>query len=755
MTEKTFKQISILVLTLVVLITGFFSYHVTNIQLDYNFEEFFPSDDEETAFFFDHREKFESDNDFVLVAIQHSKGVFDEVFLQKVDDVVEQISELPYVNSVRSLTREKELFIYPGGITRERNYISLDSLRIPQDSITIYEKPELINALIDKNATALGLFIRHDDFLSKDKSEELVEALKSVFEKQDFERVRMAGRTVGQLFYIDLMMNQMMTYISLSFILIIVFLFIAFRSLWGILVPFFVVSGSMLWIVGFMGWMQEPINILLVILPSIMFVVAMSDVIHLVSKYLELLREGKPKYEAIIVSFKEIGLATLLTSVTTAIGFFSLLFVRVIPIQVFGKFIGIGVLFAFILTFSTLPFLFYYSKTPRLIREKKKNFWLPILRNSFLYTLRNRKIIPWVALIFIGFFAYGMTRIQVNNYILDDIRSSVSMKQDFDYFDDEFGGVRPFELVVTLKDSTHSIWDLAVIENLSKLETFLQKDYEVDVKLSLSRILSILNRAANLGDSARFRVPASKKELKPLRRALLAADKGNLANQLIDSTGFVTRISGTIPDWGNKETRKRTAQLEQFYKSEMDTTLFSIQPTGSAHLLDKNMYYMSSSLAQGLSFAIIVVAVLMGILFKSGWMVVISLIPNLIPLLLIAGIMGFFGIDLKITTAIVFTIAFGIAVDDTIHFLSKYKLELNKGKSPLYALKRTYLTTGKAIVLTSTILCSGFTLLLLSDFLGTFYMGLMVGITLFFAVIADLFLLPILLIWTMKPRENR
>lgn len=746
MQERTFKKISFIVLFLVGAVTVFLGYQIQFIRFDYNFEEFFPAKDEESTFFFDHRKKFESDNDFLLVAIENEASVFSMEFLQNVDSLCKQIEALPNVQFVQSITNSKERFLYPGGISSEVNYWSRDVIKLPSDSARIYKNQELVRSLISENAKSLAIFIRHEDYLSKEKSEALVSDVNELLAGFKFDKTRMAGRTAGQIFYIDTMIGEMATYISLSLFLIVLFLYIAFRSLWGIIVPQLVIVGSMIWIVGFMSWIGEPINILLVILPSIMFVVAMSDVIHLVSKYIELLRDGAPKYEAIKIAFKEIGLATLLTSITTSIGFFSLAFVNVIPIQVFGWYTGVGVIFAFILTFATLPFLFYYTKTPALIRKQKKNYWLPILRKSFLFTLHNRKWLPIFSVVLILGFGWGISKIVSNNFILDDIRENVEMKQNFNFFDENYGGVRPFELAVTLKDTNASFFSVNHLKELEKVERFLIESYGVSIRASLVRAIQVMNRSAHSGNPEFFNVPERSKDVRKYKRALKIAGQGKMLRSILDSSQTVTRISGTIPDWGNLKTKSKNRALEQFIDENIQTGWFSFDITGSAHLLDKNMSYMSTSLVQGLTFALLVVAVLMGFLFRSFKMVVISMIPNLIPLILIAGIMGYFGIYLKITTAIVFTIAFGIAVDDTIHFLSKFKLELNKGKSTIYALKRTYLSTGKAIVLTSAILCSGFLLLLLSDFMGTFYMGLMVGITLVFAVLADLFLLPLLLL---------
>jgi predicted RND superfamily exporter protein len=753
--EKSFKRLSYFVLSAVLIISAVLAFQLPNTSLDYNFEDFFPVEDKESQFFYEHRALFESDNDFILVAVQNGGSVFDSIFLSKVKRYTEELRELPYVKFVRDITHEKEQFIYSGGMQGSRPYINFKSFNLKRDSIQIYENKELVNSLINKQGDAISIFIKHKDLLSKEKSDEIVEALQTVSAEYDFERVRFAGRTIGQLFYIDTMTKEMSFYVGLSMILVVVFLLIAFRSVWGLLVPQVVVVGSMIWIVGFMALIDEPINIILIILPSIMFVVSMSDVIHLVSKYFELIREGHPKFEAIKVSMKEIGMATFLTSVTTSIGFFSLVFVNVKPIQSFGIFVGIGVLMAFVITFCTLPFLFYHTKVPQVAKRKDRNFWRPIMERSFLFTMKNRKWLPWLGIAVVGVFTYGATLIIPNNFIMDDMDPETTIKQDFDYFDNKFGGIRPFELSIKLKDSsTSSIWNKEVLHEIEKVEQYLVENYGVDIKNSLVQSVRVLNRASSAGNTSEFKVPNSKRKIRNFKRMLKVADQGKYLNTILDSTETITRVSGTIPDWGNIKTTAENKNFKTFISESIDTSLLDINLTGSAHLLDKNMSYMSSSLVQGLSFAILAVALLMGLLYKSMRMLIISIIPNIIPLVIIAGVMGFAGINLKITTAIVFTISFGIAIDDTIHFLSKFKLELNKGKSKLYALKRTYISTGKAIVLTSAILISGFLLLLLSNFMGTFYMGLMICITLLVAVLADLFILPLLLIYFYNPKKK-
>jgi predicted RND superfamily exporter protein len=324
--EHTFKRLSYFVLTIVLLLTVYLGFQIPNTKFDYNFEDFFPSNDEEADFFFAHRALFESDNDFILITIENEGGVFDSTFLKKVHSFSQEVDSLELVQFTRDLTSEKETFIYANGITGSRQYINLDDFDLSKDSTAIFKNKELINTLINEDASAISVFVRHKDYLSKEKSDKIVEQITDLTENYNFDKVRMAGRTVGQIFYIDTMTFEMGTYVGSSMILVVLFLLIAFRSAWGLYTPLLVIAGSMIWIIGFMTWIGAPINILLTILPSIMFVVAMSDVIHLVSKYIELLREGKSKFEAIKTSFKEIGIATFLTSLTTSIGFFSLLF---------------------------------------------------------------------------------------------------------------------------------------------------------------------------------------------------------------------------------------------------------------------------------------------------------------------------------------------------------------------------------------------------------------------------------------------
>jgi predicted RND superfamily exporter protein len=751
-TQSRLKKIARYVIFFVSAVTALFLYNWKNLEFSYDFEDFLPRGDVESDFYAEYRTKFTSDNDFMLLALENGPTVFDEEFLKSSRDLVEEIKAAQFIEEVISLTELKEIRILPGGIVFEIPYIHLDSLRLDKDSARIYSHPELINQFIAQDAKSLCIFIKHKDYLSKEKCDVMVEEIEAILANYTFDNVRLTGRAVGQRYYVETMQFEMGLFVSLSVILVIFFLYIAFRSLWGILLPQVVLFGSLIWVIGAMGLFREPINVLLIVLPSIMFVVAMSDVIHMVSKYIDNLRVGMVKTNAILNALKEVGLATFLTSVTTAIGFDSLFLVNIKPIQSFGLFTALGVLLAFLLTFLVLPVLFLFSKTQKIVREEKYNvpIWFNILSKWFKWTIRNRNWIP------VGFFiaamiaVVGITQIETNNYLMDDISEETPLKQDFNYLDEHYGGIRPFEMALVLTDTARSFWDVDVLQEIDKVQQYLSNEYGVGRMNSIIGVVKTANRSSKGGLTEFYKIPEKQRDVNRFKRMLDNANGGQFVSMLIDSTGRYSRLNGTIPDWGNKIVTEKNEAFYAFLQQEIDTSILKPVITGTAHLLDVNMRTLSTSMMEGLLLASAIIAIIMGLLYRSFVMVVIALIPNVFPLLFIGGIMGFMGIDLKITTAIIFTIAFGIAVDDTIHFLSKFKLELNKGKNVMQALRTTYISTGKAIILTSLILSSGFLMLMLSSFQGTFVMGLLVSLSLLFAVAADLLLLPVLIVYFFR-----
>lgn len=758
--EKLWKKRGRLALIGISLVTIVFSWVIYQfIALDYDFEKFFPQDDEDTEFYFSFREKFETDNDFVLVGIENENGIFDSTFLAEVDRFtheLEQLDNVVFVASPTNLMNSYKPVSDPFGAFIQDPFLHWQfPADYERDSTYIYNDPRLVGSYFSTDAKSLALMVKTKEYLDKDACEELTEDLVSLGATFSFDDLHIAGRAVAQTYYVDLMQTDFLFFMSTSMVLLVIFLGIAFRSFWGIWVPMSVVMLSIVWTIGVLTVSGGEINLILTVLPTIMFVVGISDVVHIVSRYLEELRQGETKIVALKKAYIEVGLATLLTSITTSIGFFTLLTSSVEPIRNFGLYTGIGVLLAYVLAFTLLPSVLVLRPKPRVTERAQHNtFWYRFLHRSLAFTLRNRIAILIFFIALGGVCTWMATQVTVNNYLLEDLNDSNELKQDFVYFENEFAGVRPFELAIWVKDTSKTVLDEDVALEMEKIQDYLETEYEVGNIMSPVSMYKTMNMAMKGGGHEYYELPEGK-NFRRSRTLIKRYIQKDSIKGIADSTLTMARIQGKIADLGSKEFLERDAAFDEFMHEKIDTSMLGYRVTGTAFLVDKNNNFMASSMITGLVIAFIVISLIAGFFFKSMRIIPIALVPNVLPLLMIAAIMYIMQTDLKVTTSIIFTIAFGIAVDDTIHFMSKLRMEMNKGRSMLYALKRAYLSTGRAIIITTLILCAGFLTLIFSQFQGTYLIGVLISLTLFFAVLADLTILPVLLVLFYKNKKDQ
>jgi uncharacterized protein len=742
-----YKNYAKIALSIIGIFTLICLYFVTTLRFDYDFEKMFPLGDPDLEYFYEFREKFGNDNDYLLLGIKNEQGIFNKDFLNRLDSLTNQISRLDDVEKVLSPTNLKNPVVSPAGLFQLPVLHVHQPERYKDDSVLIYKDPGMIRSFFSEDGKSVALLIQHTQMIKKDPADALTKNIESLTDYYHFDQAHLAGKAKAFGVYIDIMQTELMIFMGISFILVVIFLALTYRSVIGVIVPLIVVLLATLGILGIMGMMNKALDVMMVLLPTIMFVVGMSDVVHIQTKYIEELRNGANKIKALKTTFKEVGLATLLTSVTTAAGFLTLTTASISPIREFGFFTAMGVFMAFIMAFALLPSVLLFSPLPPIAKKQQnKAAWTSFMHWSFTSVIRYRKEIVAVcaALLLVSF--YGIYQIKLNTYILEDLSDKDPMKQGFAFFEEEMGGARPFEMTVWVKDSSKTVYDRDVLPELEKIETFLQEEYGVSNIISPVFQIKTLHKALNGGLPQAYKLPDEDFNSNRMNKILQILEKRNTEVKVSADQKQTARISGKMADVGSAVTVKLNEKFDRFFTTHINSELFGYKMTGTSFLIDKNTEYLTMNMVQGLLIAFGVIALIVGMMFKSVKMVIITLVPNLIPLVFIAGIMGYFDISLKVTTSIIFTIAFGIAVDDTIHFISKLKIELNKGKSMLYALKRTYFSTGKAIIVTTIILIGGFLTLILSSFGGTFYTGLLVSLTLLFAVIIDLTLLPVLLI---------
>lgn len=784
-----YKRISKWIIGGVLFLTFLNLTFILGLKFNYDFESFFSTSNEEAKYYFEFRDHFENDSDYNLVGIENKEGIFNKEFLLKVDSLVTDLKKIDNIEKVQSITNAKTFIASTRSITPIKLIHLNDFSRLKDDSTNIYSQKELVGSLVSKNAKAVAIYVKKINMVSgdhkgkanlglfdrlksnyrtlmgdttsgldkaltiKEKEKKFVADIEFALEKYRFDDVHIAGRTKAENYFVNKMKWEIVFFVASSLVLIVLFLFIAFRSTWGVVLPMFIVMLSVIWCMGFISVAGNGIDIMTVLLPTIMFVVGMSDVVHILTKYLNELRNGTTKIDAIKVTIKEVGLATFLTSLTTAIGFLTLLTSGVTPIRNFGLYTAIGVILAFILSFTFLPAILLNVDPPKTANKAEYNpFWENLLHKLFGWILKNKLVVLLVASILTGVSFWGVSRLEVNAQLIGEVKEGDPLKDDFLFFERNFAGVRPFEVALEAGDSCVSLLDRKALLEMDKIETFLVNELDIKQVTSPLSLFKIMNRATHLNNPEEYKFPDEKSYQLVSKYAMKFRKKKEFA-MILTRDMKLARLSGIQEDIGSKRFHELRLKFQDFVQKEVDANILRPKLTGSALLIDNTNDSLAKNMMIGLGLAFMVIAVIMGLLFKSLRIVIISFIPNVIPLLLIGGILGLSGIGLNISTSIIFTIAFGIAVDDTIHFMSKFKIELMKGRSYLYAIKRTFISTGKAIVVTSIILVAGFLTLMYSDFNGTFYTGLMVSLTLLFAVLADLFLIPVLLISLVSKKQ--
>ncbi|MAW65001.1 MAG: hypothetical protein CMD18_02290 [Flavobacteriales bacterium] len=743
------------------ILTGILFYQLQYLDFDYDYEKYFPQSDDSKIHYEQFKEQYGTDSDFLLIGIENNKGLFQKSFLDSVKKMGDELKSDSLVKFVTSPVHNCGYYKKVGlGGVLFKPYLDLEKNAISiEDSLRIYGNDKILGSLLAKNGKSLCIFLQTKENLNKDEANHILSLIEQKKNQYNFDVFRVAGRVLGQTYFIEKMITELGVFISTSILLLIGFLYVSFRSWWGVIIPLVIVIVSMIWTLALMFLTGKSFDLLMVMLPTIIFVVGMSDLVHLLTKYIDELRIGKKKIDALQVAFKEVRWATFLTSLTTSIGFFSLISANISPIKEFGIYSGISVFVAYFLAFTLLPSVLLLVKPPKkLLQSSNNNFWEKYLRRWFLIVLRGKKKVFIITFLLILVGVFTANSLEINNFILEDLSDKDPIKKDVIYFEENYSGLRPFEAEISTQD-TNGVLGYNFLNELQKLEIFLKENYTQDGVGFLTSPLSLVKEAnfVKKGSKPKYRVlPKSERRLKTLINQMKRGSERfkkfdlNYNFNLISKDSMSCRLTGKLKDVGGLKIKEANYKLKQFLNHNINPEILQIRLTGTAMLIDNNNSTLSKNLILGLILAFAVIALVVGLMFRSIKIAFLSLIPNILPLLLLTTVMWIGNIDLKISTSLIFTLAFGIAVDDTIHLLSKYKLERRKKRSHLYALKRSYLSSGKAIIVTSLILVGGFLTLLFSSFTSTFYMGLMGSVTLFIALTLDLMIMPLIMLYGLS-----
>ncbi len=724
-----------------------------NLSFNYDFERFFPQEDPDLDYYLKHRETFASDNDFLLIALGAKQSIFSVDFLKSIDTLHKSLHKLEDVESVFSPTQAFRLIQGPFGPVKVKYIHPNTPERFKEDSLQLQNEKHLIGSFFSKELDAVLLMVQHTPYLSKIRSDKLLTSIEAEVNRFSFHKVYYSGKIHGQFYFIKKIQGQMAIFMTTSLLLVILFLFLSFRHVFAIVIPLCIVLISLCWTLSLMQLNGEAIDVIATLLPTILFVVGISDAVHFLTRYADVLKQDNTLsiLDALKITIKDVGWATLLTSLTTAMGFASLMSAQILPVKAFGLYTAIGVCLAFMITYVLLPPLIYIYQIKFSTMSLNQKGIIEGLDRLFLYVFRHPKL---VFLCFGGMLLLsilGIGKIEVNNFLLEDLKENDPLMKGYSYIEEAFCGARPFELALHFNSDPLEQSNLLPLEQLHQ---YLTKDYGVKALVSPLVFLKQIHRSTHGGGLNQEKIPSKVSEREKLLAILKKQQKRLGLSQFLDAEHNVLRLVGKTADFGGKHTDQKDLQLTKFIKELFKDKVTEVHPTGMAKLIDKNNTYLVQNMVLGLSISFVLVSVLMAFLYRSFKMVFIALLANVLPLIFIAGCIGWMGMYLNVSISIIFTIAFGIAVDDTIHFLAKFKSAVNKTDNILLALKQTYRTTGKAIVVTSLILLGGFLTLVLASFNSIMNIGILVSLTLFLAVLVDLTLLPLLLYLGYRNRET-
>lgn len=720
------------VISLLLIITAFFALQLPKLKFDYDFNSFFPKGDSELAFYDELNKDFGEYNNFLLITLM-SDSITSPKVLTQIKSFSDGLTEWKEIERVESPFNQNRFQITPFGL----NQVPLVTIRgISNAQI---EERGLLGTFFGRDGKSLMIIIHHEAPESKEAGDDFYNKIQDHTDSSlPFKNI-ISGKTQMQNDFTNKLESEIGKLLGLAFTVIIICLLLIFKSTKGVIMPLVVLIITLIWMMGSISLMGKPLDIMAIVIPALLLIVSVSDVIHFVNKYDVQIKAGQSPLSSITEAIRSVGKATFLTSLTTAIGFASLVVIPIQPIRDFGLLTALGVLFAFTITILLIPSLLQLF--PSAVQSSIGSFkqWQRVTDKLFIKVLRNSKALLVLLTIGSGILFYGMNDLRINTSLLVGLQKEEPELATIAYFDKNFDGYKPFEIGIEL--NVGDVWSHETLQKLDQLESFLT-DLGVKQIASPLKLIKEINASIYGGARSQFKIPDSK-DLVRIKRFY---DSRRLIEEksFFESDRFI-RIIGRLPDSGSAATAPLYNKIESYLAAFNSDSKLKAKLTGTSYLIDKTDQYVVTSIMKGLTIGIGTVSLVLLIFFRSFTLLLISLLPNFLPVAIIAALMGWLNIDLNITTAIIFTITFGIAVDDTIHLIAKYQYERKSGRNHLWAIKRMLNHSGKSIIITSLILICGFTTFLLAGFSIPYYMGLLIVFSTLLALLYDLILLPIIL----------
>ena len=751
----TILRFRVTLMVILALVTVFMGYKSQNIKWSYDLANIVPESDPDMVYFRQFRETFGEDGNIMAIGVRDSSIYQLETF-KKFSDLTFELEQMEGIRNVLGLpnlqklekNNQKRAFeLQPVFETIPDNQEELDSLLQGAASLKFYSG-QLINS--DNGATLILITIKKEVLNSKNRDQlvnNIIDAGKR-FEEASGVDVHFAGLPYSRSITTSKVKAELNMFLVLSLVVTGIILFLFFRSFKAVFFPLVIIGVVVIWVMGTLALLEYKITLLTGLIPPIIVVIGIPNSVYMLNRYHHEFSQHGDQMKALSRIIRKIGVVTFITNLTTAVGFFVLATTQINVLVEFGIVAGINIMATFVVSIILIPGVFSLYKPPTQKHLKHLKFKMldSVIRwlDDIVHELRPAIFAITIAVAAVS--AYGLSQIKAVSYMVDDIPENSPLKKDLHFFEQNFSGIMPLEIIVDT-GAKKGVQNLRNLRKIDEFESFISSIDYISQPVSVVSFAKAARQAFYNQSPAFYSLPTNR-DMAFIMRYLSEGETEDISQSFVDSTSRYLRVSLKIADIGSNRLDSLVNGViapkidSIFVDSKMDVNL-----TGTTLMFIKGNKFLIENLLTSMMIAFFIIALIMGLLFRNIKMIIISIIPNIIPLLVTAGIMGYFGIPLKPSTALIFSIVFGISVDDSIHFLAKYRQELFAHKFDVSkAISKSIRETGSSMIYTSIILFFGFIIFVLSEFGGTIALGKLTSITLFFAMITNVVVLPALIL---------
>ena len=759
----------IAIISLIVLFTVFLAFQWKHIHFTYTEANLLPDDHEVNLEYNSFLKEFGEEGNIIVIGSKDPKLFTPKIFkewqvlmtkLQKQPEVDFLIS----VDNIKKLQKNDSLnsfqlvpFIDKKQTTNV-NYLN----KIKEE---LYNKTPFYEGLLfnKKNQTLRAVVYLDKKIINTPKRKDFV--LNSfipkilAFEKNTGIDLKVSGMPYIRTLNATSILSEISLFIGAALFITSLIFFFFFRSHRATLIAVLIVIVGVMWTFGFIGLFRFEITILTGLIPSLVIVIGIPNCIFLTNKYQQEYSTHGNKAKALQRVITRVGMATLMTNLTTAAGFATFMITNSELLKEFGLVAAVSIVALFFLCLIIIPIYYSYQPIPKEkhLQHLNRNYTKVFMQWIEKMVKYNRRYVYAIAIILFIISVFGAFNIKTSGSLTEDMPKNEAFFKDIIFFEKEFDGVMPLEITINTKRK-NGVMRLTTMKRMDELQKSIEAFPELSKPLSIVNLVKYSKQAFYNGNPDFYELPTSQEQAFILSYAKNSAKNSqkDFIKSYVSKDGSVARITTFMKDIGpgnmEKVENKLVLKINEIFPSDR----YEVTLTGKAYVFQKGTKYLLDNLISSLLFAIFLISMLMVFMFRSFKMVVISLIPNLLPLIITAGLMGYFGIPLKPSTILIFSIAFGLSVDDTIHFLAQYRQELTKHN---WKIKKSVFATlkeaGVSMFYTSVVLFSGFSVFMLSSFGGTVALGGLIAFTLFFGMLSNLLLLPCLVLTLNKSLANQ